>query len=98
MITMAKSKKKASTAPKSSPKANKLEIDFPLGKKNYMLMAIGFVIIIIGFILMAGKENIYGFTKTTLSVIFIMFGYAFEVYAIMKRFDEDKTPEEQANS
>ena len=34
-------------------KENK-EVGFALGKENYKLMAIGFVFIVVGFILMAG--------------------------------------------
>ena len=59
--------------------------DLALGKQNYILMLIGFVIIIIGFALMTGDENIYDFRKTTLSTIVVIFGFVFEIYAIMKK-------------
>ena len=62
----------------------KTSLEFPLEKENFILMGIGFVIIIIGYILMSGDTDIYDFRKTTLSVIVVMFGYAFEVYAILK--------------
>ncbi len=61
------------------------ESDLPLGKQNYILMLIGFGIIILGFILMSGTEDIYGFTKTTLATIVVISGFLFEIYAIMKR-------------
>ncbi len=70
-------------------------LDFPLGKENFILMAIGFAIIILGYILMSGDENIYDFRKTTLSVIVVMFGYAFEIYAIMKTPESQKKEEEE---
>lgn len=66
---------------------------FPLTKENYILGAIGLLIIIIGYILMAGKENIFGFTKMTLSVTFVNLGFAFIIYAIMKK---PKNTEEQS--
>lgn len=67
---------------------------FALGKKNYKLMAIGFAIIVIGFILMAGggsddpnvfNEDIFNFRRLTLAPIILLAGFAFEIYAIMKK-------------
>lgn len=69
----------------------------PLSVKNYKLMLIGVVIIIIGFVLMAGggehtatefDESIFSFRRITLAPIVVIAGFAFEIYAIMKRFDE----------
>lgn len=63
--------------------------------KNYALIAIGAVIIIIGFILMAGgtaatpeqfNEDIFSFRRITLAPIVVIAGFAFEIYAILKRF------------
>lgn len=50
-----------------------------------MLILIGFGIIILGFILMSGSEDIYSFRKIVLAPIVVVFGFAFEIYAIMKR-------------
>ncbi len=67
----------------------------PLTMKNYILIAIGAVIIIIGFILMAGgttatpeqfNEDIFSFRRITLAPIVVVAGFAFEIYAILKRF------------
>jgi len=67
---------------------------FALGKENYKLMAIGFVIIIIGFILMIGggsddpnvfNPEIFSFRRITLAPIVLLFGFIFEIYAIMKK-------------
>ena len=67
----------------------------PLTVKNYALIAIGAVIIIIGFILMAGgtaatpeqfNEDIFSFRRITLVPIVVIAGFAFEIYAILKRF------------
>ena len=69
--------------------------NMPLTMKNYALIAIGAVIIIIGFILMAGgtaaspeqfNEDIFSFRRITLAPIVVIAGFAFEIYAILKRF------------
>ena len=67
---------------------------FALGKENYKLMAIGFAIMIIGFILMAGggsdnpkvfNPDIFSFRRITLAPVILLFGFLFEIYAIMKK-------------
>ncbi len=72
------------TGSKGKATSNNKHIEFPLGRDNFYLMAIGFVIIIIGYILMSGDTNIYSFRKITLAPIVVMFGYILEIYAIMK--------------
>jgi len=71
---------------------------FALGKMNYKLMAIGFAIIIIGFILMAGggsddpnvfNPDIFSFRRITLAPVILLFGFVFEIYAIMKKPKDD---------
>lgn len=66
-----------------------------LTMKNYALIALGAVVIIIGFVLMAGgtaataeqfNEDIFSFRRITLAPIVVVAGFAFEVYAILKRF------------
>jgi len=70
---------------------------FALGKQNYVLLAIGFAIIVFGFVLMAGggsddpevfDESIYSFQHITLAPMVVLIGFVFEIYAIMKRTDE----------
>lgn len=67
---------------------------FALGKENLKLLVIGFVIIVVGFILMmGGKSNdpavfnpeIFSFRRITLAPLVVLFGFLFEIYAIMKR-------------
>jgi hypothetical protein len=58
---------------------------FVFGKQNYMLMIIGLVVIILGFTLMAGKEDIFDFRKLTLAPILVLTGFVIEIYAIMKK-------------
>lgn len=68
--------------------------DFALGEKNYKMLTIGFGVIILGFILMAGggsddpnvfNADIYSFRRITLAPIVVLAGFIFEVYAIMKK-------------
>jgi len=55
-----------------------------------MLMAIGFAIIVIGFLLMigGGPENgifnpeIFSFRRVTLAPMIVLFGFLFEIFAI----------------
>ena len=73
----------------------KPKADFALGKENYYLLIIGLVIIIIGFLLMSGgksenpnvfdKNQIFSFRRITLAPMVVLFGFIFEIYAIMKR-------------
>jgi len=74
---------------------------FALGKKNYVMLAIGFVVIIIGFLLMAGgkstnpnvfnADKLFSFRHIILAPIIILAGFIFEIYAIMKKPKEEET-------
>ncbi len=75
-------------------KEKKDEMNFALGRENYRLMAIGFAIIVLGFILMLGgksespdvfSEDIFSFRRITLAPMVVLAGFVFEIYAIMKR-------------
>lgn len=66
----------------------------PLAMKNYLLLAIGFAIIVLGMVLMAGGKSsspeefnyaMFSFRRITLAPILIVAGFAFEIYAILKR-------------
>lgn len=68
-----------------------------LGRKNYIMIAIGLGVIILGMILMAGggsdnpevfNYEMFSWRRITLAPILIVGGFAFEIYAIMKRFKE----------
>lgn len=65
------------------------------GKKNYVLIGLGIVVIIIGLLLMIGgkspdpnvflKDEIYGFRRTTLAPIVILLGFVIEMVAIFRK-------------
>jgi hypothetical protein len=69
--------------------------EFALGKENYIYLAVGFVIIIIGFLLMVGGgsndpnifngEELFSFRRITLAPMVVLFGFIFEIWAIMKK-------------
>ena len=78
---------------KTTQKENK-QLGFALEKENYILLAIGFAVIVLGFILMSGgasedpnvfNEEIFSFRRITLAPMLIFFGFIFEIYAIMKK-------------
>ena len=69
----------------------------PLTMRNYILLDIGLVVIIVGFVLMAGgtkatpeefSYDIFSWRRITLAPIVVIAGFAFEIFAIMKRFDK----------
>lgn len=73
---------------------NKGKTNFALGPDNYKLLAIGFGIIVLGFILMLGgksedpnvfSNDIFSFRRITLAPIVVLAGFAFEIWAIMKK-------------
>lgn len=72
---------------------------FALGKENLKLMVIGLVIIVIGFLLMTGgkasspsvfNSEIFSFRRITLAPMVVLFGFLFEIYAIMKKPKSEK--------
>ena len=64
----------------------------PFGKKNYSLMIIGLVIIVVGFTIMSmdSEPQGFGFFGLTLGPILTVAGFIFEVYAILHKPEEQK--------
>jgi hypothetical protein len=68
---------------------------FALAKENYIYLLIGFGIIVLGFLLMIGgkssdpnvfnKDEIFSFRRITVAPVVVLFGFAFEIWAIMKK-------------
>ncbi len=79
---------------------------FLFGKKNYIFMAIGIAVILLGFLLMTGpdantrpdgnfdsnywNENIYSWRRVRLAPFVILLGFAIEIYAIMLNPNKDQ--------
>lgn len=67
----------------------------PLTRRNYILLAIGFGIILLGFLLMAGGGSdspdefnyaMFSWRRITLAPILVVGGFVLEIFAIMKRY------------
>ncbi|MDT8401241.1 MAG: DUF3098 domain-containing protein [Bacteroidales bacterium] len=78
----------------AAKKIKKEENGFALSRENYRLMAIGFGIIVIGFLLMLGgrsedpnefSDAIFSFRRITLAPLLVLAGFVFEIWAIMKK-------------
>jgi Protein of unknown function (DUF3098). len=76
-------------------KENVKEKDFALPKENYKLLIIGFVIIVVGFLLMIGggskdpnvfnEKEMFSTQRIIIAPIVVIFGFAFEIWAIMRK-------------
>jgi isoprenylcysteine carboxyl methyltransferase (ICMT) family protein YpbQ len=71
-------------APKKA-ETSKQDGSFVFGKENYQLMILGFVVIIVGFMLMYGTTDIFDFRKLTLAPIVVLAGFVIEIFAIMRK-------------
>ena len=67
---------------------------YAITRINYLMMIAGFIVIIIGFVLMSGgksndvnvfSEEIFSFRRITLAPIVVLAGFMFEIFAIMYR-------------
>lgn len=70
------------------------ESKMPLGKRNYKILLVGFLLILLGMILMAGGGSsspeefnyaMFSWRRITLAPIIIVVGFVVEIYGIMKR-------------
>jgi hypothetical protein len=70
------------------------EVQFAFNKKNYMLMGIGILLLIIGFALLAGggstdpkvfNPEIFNSQRLIVAPLFMLSGFVLEIYAIMYR-------------
>ena len=85
---MEKEQKKAQDPKPENPR-------MPLTRRNYILLAVGFAIILLGFILMAGGGSdspdtfnyaMFSWRRITLAPILVIGGFVIEIVAIMKRY------------
>ena len=74
---------------------NKQNMPMSFGKMNYVLMVVGALVIVLGFILMSGgaehtatefDESIYSFRRITLAPIVVILGFIVVGLGIMLRF------------
>lgn len=64
-----------------------MESKLPFGKKNYQLMIIGIVILVLGFIIMSMESNQhgFGFLGLTLGPIVVVAGFVVGIFAILHK-------------
>lgn len=81
-------------AQKAKPPVPEKQLDFALGKENYLLVLIGLGLILLGFLLMIGgnskdpnvfSEDIFNTRRLTIAPLLILAGYVVEIFAIMKK-------------
>jgi uncharacterized membrane protein len=74
---------------------DKHDAEMPLTIKNYILLIAGFVVIVLGMVLMTGggSENpnefnydMFSWRRITLAPLLIVGGFVFEIYALLKKF------------
>jgi hypothetical protein len=73
-------------------KNKKKSEDFIFEKKNFQVMLIGIIFIVVGFVLMSGggsddpnvfNPEIYNFRRIRLAPTLVLIGFAIQVYAIL---------------
>lgn len=77
--------------------SEKNKVEFPFGKQNYQLLVVSVVLIVVGFLLMAGggsedpnkfNPEIFSARRITVAPIVVIAGFILGVYAIMKKNGE----------
>lgn len=100
---MAQNRKNDNKVKASSIEEKKQE--FVLSKKNYILLAIGFAIIVIGYFLLSGGKSddrtiynpeIYNAMRITVAPIVILIGFCVEIFAIMWKFKKKNVVEQNS--
>ena len=74
----------------------KKDLSFPLEKENFTIIAIGIVLIVAGYLLMA-QNSVDGFVPTVISPILLVLGYCVAIpYGILKKPKSVKTADTSA--
>lgn len=69
-------------------------LDFAFGKKNYILMIAGILMLLLGFVLLSGggsqdpkvfSDAIFNTQRMVIAPLFMLGGFVMEVFAIMYR-------------
>jgi len=71
---------------KTTSATQKQKEELVFSKKNYQLLLISIAIVVLGFILMMGADgDIYDTRRTLIAPVVVLFGFAFGVYAVLKK-------------
>ena len=76
--------------------------DFAFDKVNFILLAVGMAIVVIGFLLMTGpgssdavyEPDIFSVRRTKVAPVVCLFGFLSMIYAVMRK-PKDKNEEEK---
>ncbi|MBZ0202252.1 MAG: DUF3098 domain-containing protein [Ignavibacteria bacterium] len=69
----------------SSKFSKKKEFSFPLEKENFMIIGLGILLLVMGYVMMS-QNSVDGFIPTVVSPIFLVAGYCVVIpYGIMKK-------------
>jgi hypothetical protein len=60
-------------------------VQFIFDKSNYRFLIISVAVVAFGFVLMAGKTDIYSNTKIVIAPIVVLAGFALGFFAILKK-------------
>jgi hypothetical protein len=93
MQTKAKSKKQ-----QTSKFTKKKEFSFPLERENFMIIGLGVLLLVVGYVLMS-QNSVDGFLPTVIAPILLVAGYCVVIpYGIMKKPKSEiaaETPQEE---
>jgi hypothetical protein len=77
------------------PEEKPTHTGFAIARENYVYLVIGFVIIIVGFLLMVGgkspdpntfnEKELFSVRRITIAPLVVLIGFAFEIWAIMRK-------------
>ncbi len=77
------------------------ENSYAIPRKNLVYILAGLLLMILGYVLMTGGgtsdpsvftgEEMFSFRRITLAPLLILAGFVVEIFAIMKRFESDKS-------
>ena len=72
-------------AQKNTPVKETPQEPFVFQKSNYIMLILSIVIVILGFIIMAGDTDIYSPSKIVIAPIIVLIGFAIGFIAILKK-------------
>ncbi len=69
----------------TNPKSSKSTQEMLFSSTNYLLLGLSVLILVIGFYIMSGSEDIDSFEKLTVAPIVVIFGFIVGIFAIFFR-------------
>lgn len=103
ILKMAKEQKKKQAAPAKASEPKKTLSIFPLDKINFVMIGVCLLLIVLGFLLMAGSSNtgdtfnndIFSTRRTVIGPLVALLGFVLMVPAIMYKPKGEKKTEEK---